>query len=635
MMMSSGASALKAMSLKEIGTEEAFHILYQNCPEPLTIAERTEELIKNARNVHTAVNQVDCKGMSPLSLLVLHINRSLRYHCYRVDKIGQLEDFNAPKSQIEKVCIDLDKEYQSQVFHCLELLLASGANVLFSPAVCPAVPYAMEWNENYQHKIIQSEQRWNLLSFGAGMEYSTYSIFNPLSLHRVENSSGMSILHLAAWRGDVRCLELLIHHGAQGNAVTLEKRNALHFLYHYCNKPSDLIAATKLLIQHDIDVNLADVDGRSPLFLLVNHIFNKRSYVKYLANSYSKDYSVCMHSPVHDHYRFELQACMELLLEAGTDINHTDNNGQNLLHAMYLGFGRTLEASEEDFQVKGHYLVPHDFIVSPLADFGEFIIQKGCKVNGCNSYAQTPLHSLVQCIRNLGISEELNSTSQVLRCFTVLCANGADANAQDYMQKTCLHMLMETAGMRAESLDRCLAIMKSMLPYNSNPSLPDRVGNTLLHTVCASTMKAAHAQCLLLYLLHCGADPSLCNKEGKYPLSTLLKQHVYHHDPLHFGGIKMNLKVYIENLEILCRSMTLESLHNVFTVYKDSGFSGLVCEQECLVYQTLYNRNLGVRTLKEICRFTIWKSMGSRCHTAESTLPLPPELKRYLLDFTR
>ena len=370
-------NGMKGCHLQDRGAEEAFHLLYQNCTEPLLISRRTEELITSSSNIQATLNQVDCKGMSPLSLLMLHVNRSLRYHCYRVDEIGRLEDYHAPRSEIENVCIRIDHEYQSQVLHCLQLLLESGAEVNFTPAVCPAVPYAMEWNENYQHKIIQSEQRWNLLSFGAGMEYSTYSIFNPLSLHRVENSSGMTLLQLAAWRGDANCLQVLLHHGARADTVTTEKRNALHFLYHYCNKPSDLICATGMLIKYGVDVNLADIDGRTPLFLLVNHVFNKRSYVKYLANSYSDDYNV---DPDKDNYRPEIESCAQLLLDAGANINHADNNGHNLLHAMYMGFGRTLEASEEDFQIQGHYLVPHDFRVSPLSDTASFLIERGCQV---------------------------------------------------------------------------------------------------------------------------------------------------------------------------------------------------------------------------------------------------------------
>lgn len=60
----------------------------------------------------------------------------------------------------------------------------------------------------------------------------------------------LTVLHLASWRGDAKCLELLLNHGAISTQRATDGRNGLHFLYQYCNKPCDLVQATSLLIKH-------------------------------------------------------------------------------------------------------------------------------------------------------------------------------------------------------------------------------------------------------------------------------------------------------------------------------------------------------------------------------------------------
>ena len=100
-------------------------------------------------------------------------------------------------------------------------------------------------------------------------------IFDPMAQPVVPNSAG--VFHLAAWRGDVWYMQQLIQHGADINGVYENGRNALHVLYQMCNKPNDLLQATKTLIEGGVDVATKDVFGQTPLMVLLPYAFKNSS----------------------------------------------------------------------------------------------------------------------------------------------------------------------------------------------------------------------------------------------------------------------------------------------------------------------------------------------------------------------
>ena len=137
---------------------------------------------------------------------------------------------------------------------------------------------------------------------------------------------------------------------------------------------------------------------------------------------------------------------------------------------------------------------------------------------------------------------------------------------------------------------------------------------------------------LLVLLLRSGGDVSIPNSAFQYPLNNLMKLHVYHHDPLHYGGVRGDLKEYLQLMDMVCQTMTHSSLNHVITAYRSSGFCGLVCEERCDVYALLCNHYSETRSLKHVSRLVIWKSMGSKFYSNYCDLPLPTELKRYLFN---
>ena len=138
---------------------------------------------------------------------------------------------------------------------------------------------------------------------------------------------------------------------------------------------------------------------------------------------------------------------------------------------------------------------------------------------------------------------------------------------------------------------------------------------------------------LLVNLLQAGANPSLPCQEGKYPINKLLALHVFHHDPLHVGNITQNLVPYLVTMAMMASAMTTDALNVVISGYRRSGFCGLVCAQQCPVYELLSHFYEEPRSLKHCCKVAIWKTLPRGFYTGAERLPLPTELRKFLLDY--
>ena len=341
---------------------------YRNYFHPLDLLKTTELLL----NQGVSVNSVDRLQMTPLAWMVLRLNHGLRYHdCPLIAKL------DAKNGLTDKAMIKLDESYQEQVHKCLELLLEAGADVHMIPANVPKAPHFDVWMEAYEHKLMQTDGRWHLIVMGGCMQVSTYNNFNPLAIYAEDyNSNSLTLTHLAAWRGDVKCLEKLIQYGCHGNTRTKDGRNALHLLYHYCNKPCQLVRATEVLIEAGVNVNDLDRFGRTPIHTLLYHIFMRRSHTRLLANTYSEDHF--MHKS--DNLWPEIKQCVLRLLAAGADINHMDILGQTPLQSMFRKFWRSTIHSDLKFQSNSSEIVPFTYQVAPMAEFADFLLKHGAKV---------------------------------------------------------------------------------------------------------------------------------------------------------------------------------------------------------------------------------------------------------------
>src|SRR6218665_1699058 len=337
--------------------------LFQVCRDPLSLFDVAKTLLDNG----AVFNSIDRHGNTPLFLLVLHVNRGLSY-------TDSLVTVLAERQRIQDSCIvDVHEKYQRQVLRCLETLLDHGADARIVPPNCPSVIHQVEWNELFELKLVQSKSRWLHLRTGMSMQSNKHSAFDPLLSKRSENARGVRIVHLLAWRGDAQCLERLLRHGSvEADACTADRWNALHFLYLYCLKPSDLVASTRLLIDSGVNVNQTGDGGVTPIRLLLRHVLIKRSHVKYLASAPRQDH-LCS-ADVPDNYCNEIRQCLHLLLSAGARVEGDAASG-NPLHVIFESFRQSLVNCDWEFQRLGHEVVPYSFRLQPVVEFVDYFVQ--------------------------------------------------------------------------------------------------------------------------------------------------------------------------------------------------------------------------------------------------------------------
>lgn len=133
------------------------------------------------------------------------------------------------------------------------------------------------------------------------------------------------------------------------------------------------------------------------------------------------------------------------------------------------------------------------------------------------------------------------------------------------------------------------------------------------------------------FLLRCGADPSSVNDAMETPLCRLLQEHVFHHQDI-ISPLE-NIGVFLLTAEMLCQTMTLQSFNRVTYKYFCSGFCGVFCQSGCQVHQLLWKYHSMPRSLSDLCRTTIWRSMGRRFFKhCQTDLLLPRKLSQYLYE---
>ena len=80
--------------------------------------------------------------------------------------------------------------------------------------------------------------------------------------HHVENQDACSLLHIAATRPNAHILKLLLNYGCSVDLLSSSQQTALHFSCAYVTSDIETI---DVLIDHGIDINAQDCNGKSAL----------------------------------------------------------------------------------------------------------------------------------------------------------------------------------------------------------------------------------------------------------------------------------------------------------------------------------------------------------------------------------
>uniref|UniRef100_A0A8C6UG00 Ankyrin repeat and sterile alpha motif domain containing 1B n=1 Tax=Neogobius melanostomus TaxID=47308 RepID=A0A8C6UG00_9GOBI len=151
----------------------------------------------------------------------------------------------------------------------------------------------------------------------------------------VADSKGCFPLHLAAWRGDVDIVRILLHHGpshCRVNQQNHERETPLHCAAQYGH--SDVVL---VLLQELTDPTMRNSRQETPLDLAA--LYGRLQVVRMLVNAHPNLMTshARRHTPLHLAARNGHHSTVQTLLEAGMDVNCVTENGSALHEAALFG----------------------------------------------------------------------------------------------------------------------------------------------------------------------------------------------------------------------------------------------------------------------------------------------------------
>ena len=201
-------------------------------------------------------------------------------------------------------------------------------------------------------------------------------------------------------------------------------------------------------------------------------------------------------------------AMMQMLLEAGADVNQRNNRGETPLKiaafdciraAPFLlekGADPTLADNAGDTALHG--VVRHK--VETMAPLLDGLLEAGADINHQNRHGQTPLIMMAY--------------SSMVRdaVAPLLLARGADPNLQDYRGNTLLHLLATEKGRTDPS-----TVVRLLLSHGAGLEIRNRQHETpLMAAVARKNVKVAQL------LIEAGADVNVSSKRGNPLIGSLI-----------------------------------------------------------------------------------------------------------------
>ncbi|KAK8741700.1 hypothetical protein OTU49_002350 [Cherax quadricarinatus] len=250
-------------------------------------------------------------------------------------------------------------------------------------------------------------------------------------------------LHLAAGRGNLLAVTLLIQHGCHVNHADIDMRTPLH-----CAVESGAVEVVEALLAAGADTNATEKKrGRTPLHLAT--LANALDILKLLLQPITddplegrqalrmtdKDGRTMLHLSAH----VGLKEATEILVSAGADVNVTDQSGNTPIHAailarqrgekvcstlveLLLGAGGDLNSNQEG---EAGPLIHTAASVGCLHCLS-VLLRLGANIEAKDSKGRTPLHAAIE-------SEQLEAVNYLL-------SEGADLEAADtFRQHRAIH----------------------------------------------------------------------------------------------------------------------------------------------------------------------------------------------------
>lgn len=337
-----------------------------------------------------------------------------------------------------------------------------------------------------------------------------------------KNLCSVSLLHWVIENGDISSLELLLNNGAEANTTNERGESAL-----YWATKSRKTSFVKLLLEKGAKVTVAHAE--IPLHLAA--IRGDTDIIELLLDAGS-DINITngiRNTPLHWAAQFGNQFTIQLLLNKGADVNRTNIDGDTALHF----------AVNEKNIATINLLIKHNAKVNATNEAGntllhvaakntdlltlDLLLKEGAKVNVTNMDGNSPLHiaaqggnkSMLELLLDNGANINFNNKDgrSPLHCavlggnifnIELLLSKGAKINTKDCIGDTLIHF----AAKRRET-----SILELLLNQGIDISITNYYGDSPLHIAVTNEIIP-----IIELLLNRGADVNMTNSDGYSPL---------------------------------------------------------------------------------------------------------------------
>lgn len=296
-----------------------------------------------------------------------------------------------------------------------------------------------------------------------------------LLLTGADVSHDLSLLHIAAYRGNMMIIEMLFDNDVNVNASDEAGRTALHSAVMEqltsddsedgvdCNQMINRKAIIELLLEKGAKINAQMNDGKTALHLAVQS--NYETIVEILLK-YGSTVNVPDNNgvtPLQIAVENKNMNIINILLDNNASIKATDKTGKSLLHVIaeigkvevlktILKFNLDVNALTDSIQTPLHIAVKAESLETVAT-----LLEYGANVNAVDGDGTTPVHLAVE-KNQIAIAEQLLKYN-----FDVNCTNK--------IGQTCLHIAVE---------NQHIDIVEILLKLNSNVNCVSNDGSTAL-----------------------------------------------------------------------------------------------------------------------------------------------------------
>ncbi|CAI6082842.1 unnamed protein product [Clonostachys chloroleuca] len=425
-----------------------------------------------------------------------------------------------------------DSQNKPQTYNCLHRLCGLGPNVPSNPRkplesdLCEILRLLVETGIDIHERTPRGQTALHgaVCSVGmtralieAGADVNAVDSLGNTPLYNVKSSE---------------VLQILVEHGhANIETINSKGQTPLHFMLSiFAHEPSGIESIIKF-ITYGPDCNIPDGNGNRPLHIVVQPAYPKAPLIQALlhgganpclknARGISPLLSICL-SP-------ESMPAINMLLDAGADINAADSNGETLLFGGLANL--SFEKEDEDRCIRALIERGADIAVRDLAGrtilhatvgnhvflqndtestYGckklDFLVSLGLDLQAVDSVGNTLLHELAERAR---ATSSLDHGHSMVDCWRKLVANGLDVDQKNHAGRTALHILSATDANWITTEPGRPAPIDFVISKTQEIDSSDEDGITPLHLAAAGSVSNTAK------LLEAGADPTLATHEG-------------------------------------------------------------------------------------------------------------------------